>query len=81
MKGEWSKFIYADNELLWDYSQFAHYELKYTKFTLPSDSTLREDLKLLKTGNEEAASEAKLNLEEIQRRDRKLRAQTGGSSH
>jgi len=48
---------------------------------LPSDSTLREDLKLLKSGNEDAASDAKVKLEEIQRRDRKLRSEMGGSSH
>ena len=42
-------------------------------FTLPSDSLYRQDLILLKTGNEELAQQAKTNLEEIQRNDKKLR--------
>jgi hypothetical protein len=51
------------------------------KFTLQSDSTLREDLILLKSKNEELAGEAKCKLEEIQRRDRKLRAKYNGNEH
>jgi sialic acid synthase SpsE len=67
--------------LVWDYNEFAHYDLKYMKFTLPSDSTIREDLVLLKSGNEQSASEAKTKLEELQRHDRKMRAEFGGSDH
>jgi hypothetical protein len=50
-------------------------------YTLPSDSTLREDLSLLKSGNEEAAGESKVKLEDMQRKDRKLRAKHTGKSH
>lgn len=81
IKGEWTKNFYFDNELAWDYNDYVHYELKHMKFTLPSDSTLREDLIQLKNGNEDAASNAKTQLEEIQRHDRKLRAQATGNSH
>jgi hypothetical protein len=42
-------------------------------FTLPSDSTLREDILLLKAGYEDYAQLAKLNLENQQRVDKKLR--------
>ena len=73
IKGEWSKFLFFDNELVWDCNDYPHYDLKYMKFTLPSDSALREDLIQLKNGDENAASEAKMKLEEIQRNDRKLR--------
>lgn len=66
---------------MWDYNEYPHYELKYMKFTLPSDSTLRDDLILLKNGNEDAASEAKIKLEELQRHDRKMRAQISGNDH
>jgi hypothetical protein len=48
------------------------------KYTLPSDSTIREDLALLKNGDEDAAGKAKVKLEELQRKDRKLRAQHSG---
>ena len=41
--------------------------------TLPSDSTFREDLILLKKGNEDLAQKCKIKLEELQRNDRKLR--------
>jgi hypothetical protein len=41
-------------------------------YTLPSDSTFREDLNLLKK-DEEASQRYKIKLEEIQRNDRKLR--------
>ena len=43
------------------------------KFTLPSDSTVREDLVTFKTGLEEEADAVKIKLEEMQRKDRKLR--------
>jgi hypothetical protein len=42
-------------------------------YTLPSDSRLRWDVLLLKNGYEEMAQQAKMQLEEIQRNDRKLR--------
>jgi hypothetical protein len=66
---------------VWDYNEFAHYELKYMKFTLPSDSTLREDIIALKAGKEEEAGKAKVRLEEFQRKDRKLRSAFSGKDH
>lgn len=81
IRGEWTKNCYIDDELMWDYNDYKHYDLLRMAYTVPSDSTLREDLVLLKTGDEEAASQAKVKLEEIQRKDRKLRAQYGTSSH
>jgi hypothetical protein len=44
------------------------------KFTLPSDSTFREDSVLLKQGLIDEAEAAKVKLEEVQRKDKKLRA-------
>jgi hypothetical protein len=43
------------------------------EFKLPSDSTLRKDLKLFIEGKEEEAQVEKEKMEEMQRRDRKLR--------
>lgn len=42
-------------------------------FKLESDSTLREDIRKLKEGDESKANEEKIKLEIIQRNDRKLR--------
>ena len=42
-------------------------------FTLPSDSTFREDVLLFKEGKEDEAQKIKEKYEEIQRNDRKLR--------
>ena len=42
-------------------------------FTLPSDSTYREDILLYKNNYVEYAQETKTYLEEIQRNDKKLR--------
>jgi hypothetical protein len=42
-------------------------------YTLPSDSTFREDLIWLKKGDEETAQKFKIKLEEIQRKDKKMR--------
>ena len=44
-------------------------------YTLQSDSTLREDCMYLKEGDFDKASKAKVEMEEIQRRDRKLRGE------
>jgi len=42
-------------------------------FTLPSDSRFRADTILFRNGFEDYAQQAKMNMEEIQRNDRKLR--------
>lgn len=49
-------------------------------FTLPSDSTFREDLIWLKNGDEDASQRYKVKLEEIQRNDKKLREQNAKKS-
>jgi hypothetical protein len=81
VKGEWTKNLYIDDVLYWSWSDFVHFDLLRMAYTLPSDSTLREDLSLLKSGNEEAAGEAKVKLEDLQRKDRKLRAKYFGKGH
>ena len=42
-------------------------------YTLPSDSTFREDIIYLKLKNEDMSQKSKVFLEEIQRNDKKLR--------
>jgi hypothetical protein len=48
-------------------------DLEKMDYILPSDTTLREDITLLKHGFDDLAQEAKTYLEEKQRHDRKLR--------
>lgn len=74
ISGEWTKNCLFDDDVYWDYNETKHFDLKRTKFTLPSDSTLRMDSLLLKKGREEDAAKAKADMEELQRKDRKLRA-------
>jgi len=79
IEGEWSDYVKFDDTIYWDYSTFAHYNIQRHEddFVLPSDSTKREDLIILKLGNESEAQKAKVKLEELQRKDRKLRASHG----
>jgi hypothetical protein len=73
IEGEWTNSIKFDDKGYWIYDQCTHYPLRRMKFTLPSDSTVREDLVVFKKGLEEEADAVKIKLEEIQRKDRKLR--------
>lgn len=72
LEGEFSDYIKFDDKVYWEYSDedVNYYRLGYT---LPSDSTLREDILWLKEGDEDKTQAAKVMLEEIQRADRKLR--------
>jgi hypothetical protein len=81
VNGEWSKNVFIDDELCWDYSEHKHFELERMAYTLPSDSTFREDSVLLKRGMIDEADAAKVKLEEAQRKDRKLRKDNGGKGH
>jgi hypothetical protein len=81
VSGEWSKNVFIDDEIFWNYDDYKHYELERMGFTLPSDSTFREDSVTLKRGLIDEAEAAKVKLEEMQRKDRKLRAAQGGKHH
>jgi hypothetical protein len=81
VNGEWSKNVFIDDELFWNYDDYKHFEIARMSFTLPSDSTFREDSVLLKRGLVDEAEAAKVKLEELQRKDRKLRGNRGGKGH
>lgn len=83
IEGEWSDFLKFDDTIYWDYSTFGHYNLERedNDYILPSDSTKREDLIILKLGNETESQKAKVRLEEFQRKDRKLREAYGKKDH
>ncbi len=72
--GEWSHNCLVDEEeVYWekDDEKFKLFPLERMEYTLQSDSSVREDCLYLKEGNEDMADKAKIEMEEIQRRDRK----------
>lgn len=73
IEGEYSNHIKFDSDVYWQKENLAHPKYKRMNFTLPSDSTFREDIIWMKKKDEDMAQKAKINLEEIQRRDKKNR--------
>lgn len=73
VEGEFSTYYKVEGKTYWDYDALVYPPVMRTKFTLPSDSTFREDLIWLKKAEEEIAQKLKETIEEIQRHDKKLR--------
>lgn len=73
IQGEYSSYCMIDNKLYWQYDQENFPVFRRLFYTLPSDSTFREDLILFKNKDELNAQQAKIKLEDIQRNDTKLR--------
>jgi len=73
IEGEWSSHIKIDGKLYWEHGKLDPYPIEKMDFTLPSDTLLRDDLLIKKKGNDDLSQQAKIKLEEIQRKDRKLR--------
>jgi len=71
--GEWSNYLNIDRTLVWKQGENVLPEMEKMSFTLPSDSRFRADTILFRNGFEDYAQQAKMNMEEIQRNDRKLR--------
>jgi hypothetical protein len=80
IEGEFTQNVKFDGQAYWKYESDAYPSLKRMGFTLPSDSTFREDLIWLKTGDEDAAQRYKVKLEEVQRNDKKMREQNSKKS-
>jgi hypothetical protein len=72
-EGEWSYEFNVDGVNYFKQGETPVSPMERHEFTLPSDSTFREDLLLLKGGYEDFAGLAKMKLEDIQRNDKKLR--------
>jgi hypothetical protein len=73
LEGEYNNFANIDDKCVWELGNFPS-PLSYRQdFTLPSDSHLRNDLVLYVKGKNEMAQYAKMTLEDIQRKDAKLR--------
>lgn len=72
--GNWGTHIELEDEIIWQRNQSRYEDLLRTPYTLPSDCTLRTDLIALRNNKTKEAQNEKTKLEEIQRNDRKLRA-------
>lgn len=73
IEGEWTRFINIDDVCYWIHDEQKLTDMEREGYILPSDSQYRPDIILWRMGLEEKAQEAKIYLEEIQRRDRELR--------
>jgi hypothetical protein len=75
IEGEWARFINIDDDCYWIHDEEKLNAFEKQPFTLPSDCHFREDLILYKMGLDDKASEAKVYLEEKQRKDEGIRRQ------
>lgn len=73
IEGEWARFINIDDVCYWIHDEQKLTDMIRPDFILESDSQFRPDIVLWRLGLEEKAQEAKIYLEEIQRKDRDLR--------
>jgi hypothetical protein len=71
--GIWNSFININGEEVLNFKTDLPYEFEDEPVPLPSDSKYRDDLSNLRAGDLEAAQVAKEEMEEMQRRDRRLR--------
>jgi hypothetical protein len=74
ISGEWCDFIKYDDKEIWNKNEDDGFiSMEKMEFTLPSDSTYREDAMFLKIKKEALAEEAKTFLEERDKSDENLR--------
>ena len=73
MEGNWLENIKIDGDVYWEIGKEEPASLIDAKVSLDSDSTKRPDAIALKQNKEEEAQNHKEELEDIQRKDRKLR--------
>jgi len=73
IEGEWSRFLNINDICYWRQDEQQVIDMKKMDYTIPSDSHFRDDLILLKMGLPEKSQEAKVYLEEKQRKDKALR--------
>eukprot|EP00826_Nyctotherus_ovalis_P055554 TRINITY_DN7387_c0_g1_i18.p1 TRINITY_DN7387_c0_g1~~TRINITY_DN7387_c0_g1_i18.p1 ORF type:complete len:417 (+),score=165.92 TRINITY_DN7387_c0_g1_i18:109-1359(+) len=74
-EGEWLEHIIIDGDYYWELGKKTPMEIFPDPGALPSDSAFRADIQPLAKGDMETAQKEKENLENLQRNDRKLRAE------
>lgn len=74
IKGEWTKNVIFDDEEYWDIETYPLLTVHEVGYKCPSDGRFRPDLIALVKNDQETSQKEKEKLENIQRADRKLRA-------
>ena len=74
VEGYWPSYISFDGARYWEFDDYRPYKLTRPDIILPSDSRYRHDRIWLERNNETESQRTKEEMEDIQRRDRKLRA-------
>ena len=75
IKGEWTDHCSFDDEVYWNVNDNKLFTINEVGYKCPSDGRYRKDLIELIKGNEEQSQIEKEAMENMQRRDRKLRAE------
>lgn len=76
IEGHYTQYVTVDGKVYWEYKPEAYFtEIYRQDFTLRSDSTFRYDRNLFRDGFIDEAQKAKETMEELQRRDKKLRTE------
>ncbi|EGR33814.1 PH domain protein [Ichthyophthirius multifiliis] len=73
IKGFWNKEIVVDGEFLWNQEEPLPFVLEGEENPIPSDCSWRQDLLYLRAGDKVKGQQYKEVIEDIQRKDRKLR--------
>ena len=73
IEGRWTNEVVIDGVTFWTRNENKLLDMFEMRFKLPSDSTNRKDLQLFIEGKEDEAQAEKEKVEEMQRKDRKLR--------
>lgn len=77
IEGEYSNSITIDDEVVWQYDPSSFPAINRMDYTLPSDSTLRSDIIMLKEDQLEFGQTCKVTIEQAQRKDKALREKYG----
>jgi len=75
LQGSWITHLQIGSKQYWNFENYLPAQVKKINNPLPSDCTFRLDVLHLKKNEENLAQKYKEELEEIQRRDKKLRQQ------
>ena len=74
LEGQWLEYLIIDGDFYWQLGREMPSKLITVPDPLPSDSTFRSDLRLLNENKLDEAQKAMEDIEELQRKDQKLRA-------
>jgi hypothetical protein len=77
IEGEWTNYLSYDDKKVWTKGSITTPSYYRNENLLPSDSMLREDLQYFIAGDEINSQASKEKLEDLQRKDRKLREISG----